>query len=105
MDFINDWTGEKTGHKSPLGFEHLDFSERASTQNDRIIWGYGCRKDTGKKAGYYYIPLECVNCRTRFWEYEPESQRDEYELWIKQGVKISDIKCPICGCQTLRSIQ
>lgn len=103
MDLINYETGEITGYKAPSGFE-TNSSGETLDPNDNIIYGYGCSEDTGPKAGYYYIPLECVNCRSRFWEYEPEEYRDYYGYWIKKGTKISDIRCPICGCQTLRNI-
>lgn len=54
---------------------------------------------------YYYVPLKCVNCGSKFVDDDPEYYSDSmnvhYKVMIKKGIKIADTKCPICGCQTL----
>lgn len=52
---------------------------------------------------FYTIPLRCVNCGEYFINDEP----DLYNIPVRQGIhirkgmKISDMNCPVCGCQTL----
>ena len=53
----------------------------------------------------YSVHLQCVNCGNKFINDEPDYYRNPFQInppiEIEKGVKIADMKCPICGCQTL----
>lgn len=53
----------------------------------------------------YSIPLLCVNCGNKFIDDEPDFYPDPFTInppiEVKKGTKIADVKCPVCGCQTL----
>lgn len=53
----------------------------------------------------YSVPLKCVNCQCKFIDDDPSlypcSDVVPMPINIVKGMKISEIKCPVCGCQTL----
>ena len=58
---------------------------------------------------YYSVPLECLNCKSIFLDDSDKYKRDFISnpyvsnqiMRIKMGCKISEVDCPVCGCQTL----
>lgn len=58
-----------------------------------------------KMPEYYSVPLKCVNCQCKFIDDDPSmyayADVVPEAINIAKGVKISDCKCPVCGCQTL----
>ena len=73
MDLINEWTGEKTGYKSPSWFERLDFSRVKMRTKDvkpggRIYKGGNMRLRNKKTGGI--ISAESTDGVDGVWLYD-----------------------------------
>jgi len=58
-----------------------------------------------KLPEYYSVPIQCVNCGSKFIDDDPGYYSDPGVIGeainIKKGMKICEVECPVCGCLTL----